>query len=55
MEWLEQARDVNPDNPEGYYLIATYYWDKVYRDPDLTERQRREFIDLGLVELDARS
>ena len=52
MEWLEQARDVNPDNPEGYYLIATYYWDKVYRDPDLTERQRREFIDLGLVQLD---
>ncbi len=53
MEWLEQARDVNPDNPEGYYLIATYYWDKVYRDPDLNERQRREFIDLGLVQLDA--
>ncbi|MDE2926505.1 MAG: hypothetical protein OXT71_08925 [Acidobacteriota bacterium] len=52
MEWLEQARDVNPDNPEGYYLIATYYWDKVYRDPDLTERQRREFIDLGLAQLD---
>ena len=52
MEWLGRARDVNPANPEGYYLIATYYWDKVYRDPDLTERQRREFIDLGIEQLD---
>ena len=52
MEWLGRARDVNPANPEGYYLIATYYWDKVYRDPDLSERQRREFIDLGIEQLD---
>lgn len=52
MEWLEQARDVNPENPEGYYLIATYYWDKVYRDPDLSQGDRREFIDLGLAQLD---
>ena len=53
MEWLARARDVNADNPEGYYLIATYYWDKVYRDPDLTQRQRREFIELGIGQLDA--
>ena len=53
MDWLARARDVNPENPEGYYLIATYYWDKVYRDPDLTERQRREFIDLGIEQLDS--
>ena len=52
MEWLGRARDVNPANAEGYYLIATYYWDKVYRDPDLSERQRREFIDLGIEQLD---
>ena len=52
MEWLARARDVNAENAEGYYLIATYYWDKVYRDPDLNERQRREFIDLGIEQLD---
>ncbi len=52
MEWLGRARDVNPDNPEGYYLISTYYWDKVYRDPDLNQRQRSEFIDLGIEQLD---
>ena len=48
MEWLAQARDVNPSNPEGYYLIATYYWDKVYRDPDLTQRDRGQFVELGI-------
>lgn len=52
MDWLARARDVNPQNPEGYYLIATYYWDKVYRDPDLTQRDRAEFVDLGMEQLD---
>ncbi len=52
MEWLGRARDVNPDNPEGYYLISTYYWDKVYRDPDLTSGQRSDYIDLGIEQLD---
>lgn len=52
MEWLARARDVNPENPEGYYLIATYYWDKVYRDPDLSDRDRREFVALGMEQLD---
>lgn len=52
MEWLGRARDVDPNNPEGYYLVATYYWDKVYRDPDLNTNERREFIDLGIEQLD---
>lgn len=53
MDWLARARDVDTENPEGYYLIATYYWDKVYRDPDLTQRERRSYIDLGIGQLDA--
>ncbi len=52
MDWLARARDVNAENPEGYYLIATYYWDKVYRDPDLGQRERQQYIDLGLEQLD---
>jgi tetratricopeptide (TPR) repeat protein len=52
MEWLAKARDVQPDNPEGYYTMATYYWDKVYRDPELKIPQRREYIDLGMTQLD---
>lgn len=52
MEWLAKARDVQPDNSEGYYTMATYYWDKVYRDPDLKVPQRKEYIDLGMAQLD---
>lgn len=52
MEWLGRARDVNTNDPEGYYLIAVHYWDKVYRDPDLTQADKRDYIDLGLAQLD---
>ena len=41
MEWLGKARDVQATNPEGYYLIAVHYWDKVYRDPDLTTDDKK--------------
>jgi tetratricopeptide (TPR) repeat protein len=52
MEWLGKARDVQATNPEGYYLIAVHYWDKVYRDPDLTAQNKRDYIELGLAQLD---
>lgn len=52
MDWLARARDVDADDPEGYYLIAVHYWDKVYRDPDLETGDKREYIDLGLEQLD---
>jgi tetratricopeptide (TPR) repeat protein len=52
MEWLSKARDLNADDPEGFYLIATHYWDKVYRDPDLSMDERKEFIGLGLEQLE---
>ncbi len=52
MEWLSKARDLQADNPEGYYLMATHYWDKVYRDPDLSMDERSGFIDMGLEQLE---
>ena len=52
MHWQGRARDVNPSDPEGYYIVATHYWDKVYRDPDLSNTQRKEYIVLGQEELD---
>jgi tetratricopeptide (TPR) repeat protein len=52
MEWLGKARDVQATNPEGYYLIAVHYWDKVYRDPDLTQNDKKEYIALGQTQLD---
>jgi tetratricopeptide (TPR) repeat protein len=53
IQWLQMAKEARTTDAEGYYLIATHYWDKVYRDPDLTTDQRREFTALGIDELDA--
>jgi tetratricopeptide (TPR) repeat protein len=52
MEWLAKARDVQANDPEGYYLIAVHYWDKVYRDPSLTDQDKKAFIELGMGQLD---
>ena len=52
MDWLGKARDVDAENPEGYYLIAVHYWDKVYRDPDLTTGEKDDFIEIGIAQLD---
>ncbi len=52
MEWLGKARDVQATNPEGYYLLAVHYWDKVYRDTELTTDDRKEYIGLGMTQLD---
>jgi len=52
MEWFGKARDVQATNPEGYYLLAVHYWDKVYRDTELTDTERKEYIQLGLAQLD---
>ena len=52
MDWLAKARDVDTENPEGYYLIAVHYWDKVYRDPDLTTGEKDDYIELGIAQLD---
>jgi hypothetical protein len=52
MEWLGKARDVQATNPEGYYLIAVHYWDKVYRDTELTANDKKDYVQLGLGQLD---
>ena len=51
MDWLAKARDVHANDPEGYYLIAVHYWDKVYRDPDLNTNEKGDFIELGIAQL----
>jgi tetratricopeptide (TPR) repeat protein len=52
MEWLGKARDLQASSPDGYYLIAVHYWDKVYRDPDLGPQEIKDYIELGLDQLD---
>jgi TonB family protein len=49
---LSQRAQLEPTNPEGPYTLATYYWDKAYRDKTLDEVQKREFIGKGLEQAD---
>ena len=41
IEALEERAANEPNNPEAFYTIATYYWDEAYRD-FTPEGQREE-------------
>ena len=50
---LEPSRiQLEPSNPEGPYTLATYYWDKAYRDKTLDTAQKRELIAKGIEQAD---
>src|SRR5690606_20143186 len=39
-------------NPEAYQTLATYYWDKAYRDFRLTDQEKKEYILAGIEAVD---
>jgi protein TonB len=43
---------LEPSNPEGPYTLATYYWDKAYRDQSLDVATKRELVAKGLEQAD---
>ena len=45
---LEQRAQIEPDNPEAFYTISTFYWEKAFRDFRITQDQKREYIVAGL-------
>ena len=49
---LEQAALENPTDPAGHQLVATYYWDKAYRDQRLTPADKLSYIDAGIAATD---
>ena len=49
IESLEaRAAQIEPNNPEAYYTISTYYWDKAFRDFRLKEPEKREYVQKGI-------
>ena len=52
IEALRQRAVIEPDNPEAFYTISTFYWEKAFRDFRLTEEQELEHVMLGLTEAD---
>jgi tetratricopeptide (TPR) repeat protein len=49
IEALKSRASVEPNNPDAWHTMATYYWDEVYRDAKLTVPQRKDYIDKGLA------
>jgi TonB family protein len=49
---LEKRAQLEPASPEGPYTLATYYWDKAYRDKSLDEAQKRDFVAKGMEQAD---
>ena len=48
IESLEARAQIEPNNPEAYYTISTYYWDKAFRDFRLKEPEKREYVQKGI-------
>ena len=49
---LRERAALEPDNPEAFYTIATYYWEKAFRDFRLNDEEEKEHVMLGLIEVD---
>jgi tetratricopeptide (TPR) repeat protein len=49
---LERCASLDPGDASGYYKVATFFWDKAYRDPLLTDAQKDEYADKGLEEIE---
>jgi tetratricopeptide (TPR) repeat protein len=52
IEALNQRANREPTNPEAFYTIATFYWDKAYRDFRITDAQKAEYATAGVKAVD---
>jgi tetratricopeptide (TPR) repeat protein len=49
---LNERAAREPNNPEAFYTISTYYWDKAYRDFRLGDDKKVEYANMGLKAAD---
>lgn len=49
---LQKCAALAPDDAQGYQKVATFYWDKAYRDPLLDDLQKNVYADKGLEAVD---
>ena len=49
---LERCASLAPDDPTGFYKVASFYWDKAFRDPMLEDAQKDAYADKGLAAVD---
>jgi tetratricopeptide (TPR) repeat protein len=49
---LQRCAGLSPDDPQGYQKVATFYWDKAYRDPLISNEEKDVYADKGLEAVD---
>ena len=49
---FEQRADREPNNPEGFYTVATQYWDQAYRGIGVKDADKRTYVQKGLTAVD---
>jgi len=49
---LEQRAAKEPNNPEAYYTMSTFYWDKAFRDTRLKDTEKKNYIQKGVQAVD---
>lgn len=49
---LEERAKMEPNNPEAFYTISTYYWDNAFRNPRLSEADKKTQVDKGIAAAD---
>jgi len=48
MQTLEDAEQVDPTDPNGAQLVATYYWEKAFKDHRLLPAEQLQYIISGI-------
>jgi tetratricopeptide (TPR) repeat protein len=49
---LERCADIDASDPSGHYKLAMFYWDKAYRDPLISDKEKNALADKGIVAID---
>jgi len=52
IQTLEHCAEIEPNDPSGYYKVATFFWDKAYRDPLLDDKAKNAYADKGIDAVD---
>jgi len=52
IEVLQRCAELAPDDPQGYQKVATFFWDKAYRDPLIGPEEKDAYADKGLEAVD---
>jgi TonB family protein len=49
---FERCAALEPGNAEAHGALGIIYWNRVYRDPSIPEREKQRLVDLGLASVE---